>query len=612
MKNKTIIVYGLKNKKEKNIIYVREEDFEISHGEDYKIAIELLHIVEKTLIFNKSIKQHLLYHDISLWWLIYQSIIPELKKTINFTKKFIDLINEENPSRIVINNDYNRICLIKKICIQKGIDLQYSTPRYFFKKIKSFVKLSLQKSRYKKITSQKIRRRKKIFYDHKSELISTKDKILFAISTNFRRSVFNHTEKEFSRGEYIQQPIIDMLDKSEVIGIDLDYTFTGQDEVLQERINDEIYWFPIEILLKNKIDIKKKEFLNYYEKLISKEEFQNLFQYYGVSLWEELGFHFKKMTFLPYLPFYLLLLDSLFTYFSQNKPKILFIPYETGSIALALISVMNRIGVKTIGIQHGFIYPHSPMYSQIDFAEKNNPYGYPLPDHTLLFGEYTKNLLVSCGYPTEKLIVFGNPAFFKFEKSISSLNSNKYKKKYGIKNDTNILLFTTGKLQRAYVSHGKYDYDEKILEILLNKFANDKNFFIIIKPHPTETNIEIYKEIMRRFSPKNVIIEKENLFELINLSSIVISVFSTTMLDSLCFKKNIIRVSAGKEFNPIFDDSGVVLVSDLQNLYLNIMKIISKSHSVSEVEISNFVKMHYGIPEQNSETLIKELLNSAQ
>ena len=102
----------------------------------------------------------------------------------------------------------------------------------------------------------------------------------------------------------------------------------------------------------------------------------------------------------------------------------------------------------------------------------------------------------------------------------------------------------------------------------------------------------------------------ENLFELINLSSIVISVFSTTMLDSLCFKKNIIRVSVGKEFNPIFDDSGVVLVSDLQNLYSNIMKIVSNSHSVSKVAISNFVKKHYGIPEQNSEILIKGLLKN--
>ena len=33
LKNKTIIVYGLKKGKKKNRIYVREEDFEISHVE---------------------------------------------------------------------------------------------------------------------------------------------------------------------------------------------------------------------------------------------------------------------------------------------------------------------------------------------------------------------------------------------------------------------------------------------------------------------------------------------------------------------------------------------------------------------------------------------------
>lgn len=610
MKKEIIIVYGITSRKDKNRIYVREEDFEVSHGEDYKIAIEFLHNMEKNLIFDKPIKQHLSYGETSLWWFIYPSIIPELKKTINFTKNFIHLINEVNPSKIIVNNDYDRIFLIKQICSNKGIDLQYSLLQYCLAKIKNLIISFIQKYRYKKITDKKIRNRKIFFYDHKSEMISTKNKILFAISTNFRRSVFNYTTKKFTRGEYAQQPIIDMFSKHDVIGIDLDYTFKGQHNVLQERIKDNFFWFPIEILLENKTDIKKKKFLNYYEELISKKEFQNLFQYCGISLWEELKFHFKKMIFLPYLPFYLQLLDSLFDYFSQNKPKILFIPYETGSIALALTSVMNRIGVKTIGVQHGFIYPFSPMYSQVDFADKNNPSGYPLPDYTLLFGEYTKNLLVSCGYPPEKLIVFGNPAFFKLDKSILSLNPTKYKKKYGIKNNTHIILFTTGKLQRAYASHGKYDYDEKILESLLDKFSNDENFFIIIKPHPTETNTKVYKEIMNRFSPKNVIIENDNLFELINLSSIVISVFSTTMLDSLCFKKNIIRVSAGKEFNPIFDDSNVVLVSDLQNLYPNIMKIINNSYSISKVAISNFIKKHYGIPEQNPEILIKKLLEN--
>ena len=43
------------------------------------------------------------YKDTSLWWLIYQSLIPEYKKLVNFVDRFFKLIDKINPYGIDVS-----------------------------------------------------------------------------------------------------------------------------------------------------------------------------------------------------------------------------------------------------------------------------------------------------------------------------------------------------------------------------------------------------------------------------------------------------------------------------------------------------------------------------
>lgn len=608
-----IIIYGKKSSKQDNQIFVREEDFELPHGEDYKLAIEELERIQQSQIQNKTIPSQFVYEEISLWWLIYQSLIPEFKKYVNFIKKFSEIIEEIKPCKIIIKGDYNRLSLIKQIATKEKIQIEYSNSGYLKFKSKRRSVNYLQKARFQRITKKKIEKRKKIFLEKSKEIPSFENKIVFAISTNFRRLIFDPTGEKSMRGEYIQQTLIDMVGKLETIGIDLDYTFRGQPDIFLERIQDDFPWIPLEILIKNeKSSIEHHKFFQEYEKIISKKEFHELFRIYGISVWEHLENFFQQMTFSPFLPFYLSLIDSLKTHFSKNKPKVIFLPYETGPIALGIISIFKDLGIKTIGVQHGYIYPYNPMYSQQNFRSKNNPYGYPIPDFTLLFGKHAKNLLVTNGYPSENLIEFGNPALFNLEKISISIDRKKLRKKYGIKENQNVILFTSGKLQRAYAEAGRYDYDEQIWNYLLGHYSDNENFFIILKPHPSEKNILAYERILDNYTCKNAIIVQDDTFELIHLSSMVISVFSSTMYDALCFKKPVLRVKFENEKPHILDNSNVIITTNLRDMSKNIQNLIDSNEITDslKIKISEFIKEQYGIPEVHPEDTLKKILDN--
>lgn len=595
--------------KTKEIIYVREEDFEIPHGEDYKIAIQELDKIQNTEFNGKPFIEHFLYNDVSLWWFIYQSLISRYKKVTNFTKKFSEFLDETNPRNIQVNN-LEKLEIIKKICTQKNITCSYSKSSYLKFSFKQKSRNSTKKHRFEKITREKTKKRKNLFLQTLNNIPTIKNKLIFVIPTIYRRQILDTKIGMATEGEYIQQSIINLLNQNDVVGIDIDYTFKGDFQVLLNRLNEKISWFPAELLLNEKQKLEHKKFLGEYNRLISNSDFKKIFVFNGVSLWSEIESIFKEMEFSPHIPLYLDLIDSITDYFKKNTPKAVFLPYETGPIALAFVAACKKLGIITIGVQHGYIYEFNPMYSYGNSLESNQKLGFMLPDYLLLFGDYVKNLLIKNGYPSKKLLVFGNPAFFGLHKILKNFDKKYLTNKFRIKQNQKIILFTSGKLQNYYSSHGKYDYDERIWEYLTKNFGNNQDYFLILKPHPQEKNTKVYEEILKNHNCDNAIITHDNIYNLICLSDIVISVFSSTMIDSLCFRKPVIRVKFGDEKHQIFDNTNVIITSNLESLSTNITNLIKNQTNLNKLSnnISKFVKEHYGIPEDNPANILQKIL----
>ena len=604
----TKIIFGEKSEISSDTLFVNAQDLEIPHGSDYKIAIKDLKRIQNETIHGKDFLSLFEYDGTSLWWFIYQSLIPKYKHLTNFIEKFLNLIDEYDPQLIRVETHLDKINIISQICSTKGINLEYSTMNFQKKLVKDKIKNKLQKNRYAKINFKKTNARKKLFQKTFTS-INFENKIIFAIPTSYRRTIFHIKQDKSFRGEHLIQPIINSFNKNQILGLDLDYTFKGDIDILSERMNDSsMDWIPIENLLEK--NFKSSKFIQKYLQIIKEKEFQNLFVFNNISLWPDLSNFFESMSFEPFLPHYLQIIDSLVTFFENNKPRVIFLPYETGPLSLGIIIAAKKRNVKTIGLQHGHIYKYNPMYSFDLFQNENNANGFILPDKILLFGNQTKKLLLSNHYPEENLLVFGNPNFFNINEMIESFSKKNLFQKYHLSRNKKIILFPTGKLQPFYTNHGVYDYDVQIWKKLLENFSRKSDYYLILKPHPGEKNIQIYEQMLKNYNSNNARIIQNNINELIYISSIIISVFSTVMLDSLCFKKPVIRIQFPEDNNSIFNNTNSIVISTLNDLPSSIEKIYTDNEMTKNLltNAKEFILDNYGIPNENIDKMLSKIL----
>jgi len=274
--------------------------------------------------------------------------------------------------------------------------------------------------------------------------------------------------------------------------------------------------------------------------------------------------------------------------------------------------IANRYKIKTIAIAHSVIPIRNPMYSLNPLRSQNTPLGFPIPDRSLVFGNSSKKNLLIQGYPDERVIAFGNSAFFNLDNFIKILQSSPLNKKYNIKQNQKVILYTTEYLQEYHITHGKYNYNTQILLHLLENFSNKNEFIVLLKPHPSE-NTELYEKIISEHNAKNFRIIQGNLFELIYISDIVISVFSNSMTDAICFKKPVIRVMFDNIEHVVpYDKFEVVISCDLGDVSNEIKNVITNKKIQEKLSKNRdyFIKEEYNIPEHEPETILDNLLKS--
>jgi UDP-N-acetylglucosamine 2-epimerase len=610
----TIVVYSRKSYQKDNYIFVNQENFQISpiSLDLTEQALKFLEQIQNASISGKSVVELLQYRDFSFWWILHPSLFPIIKLKTNFIKKFDEFLDQTKPSIVKIKNDYETFDIISQLCKNKNIKLEYSKKKLFrFKLVKKII-FQGQKYRYKRIFSNKIHQRKNIFANKTNPIISKK--FVFVTPTIYRRDILNLKTGKSEKGEYISQTIMDFIsEKNELFGIDLDYTFKGDHKILSERLKSDMQWAPIDVFIKNSAkELKHKEFLKNYKNILFSQQFKKLFEFNGISLWDQIQPTLFMMLYAPYFPYYLDFIDSISTLLSKEKPQAIFLTYETGPMALAFILAAQKNNIKTIGLAHSTIPKGYSMYSYNPIRTVDTPLGFPFPDHLLVFGDSSKNSLVELGYPEKKIISFGNAAFFNLENYITILNNNNLHQKYNIQKHQKVILFTTAYLQEYYETFGKYYYDTQILSHLIQNFSNNDDFFIIIKPHPSE-NSDLYEKMILENNLSNFKVIQDNLFELIHISDVVISVYSNSMTDALCFKKPVIRVTFDSVEHIIpYDEYNVILSCDLANLTKSIKNILSNDDVKNNLSKNrnNFLRDLYNIPEQNSKSILDEILKS--
>lgn len=618
-KNNLKLYYGKKTSKDfSNIIYVEQNDLELPYGITFmKKPTPFINNLSSKSIRGQTMSSLFKHENFSWWWIILPTINYSICSAVNFIDRFEKMVEKINPSTIVMNGDFKNFSLVKQICKKKKIPFSYNKSSYFQHKVLKKAKQNIQSYRHDKIFHSKFHRRLKLFNSTIKIFPSFENKLVLFSATTYRRQYSDIVSGKQITKEFLLEPIITALQlmSEKFVGIDVDYTFKGDTEILKQRLNDHICWVPLESLLhKHMNKSHSQNFLKVYNKVINQHEFKELFNFNNVNFWENVKYDFLKMTFSSYFPFLIELKIGMEKFFKKNRPKSILIPYEKGSFALILLSICRKLGIDTIGIQHGAFDSLEHLdYTHTDIQSENNPYGIPIPDITLLWGDSAKRFLIKCGYPEEKLVVVGNPEFFKINEIKKNLENQDLNKKYGIKKDRKIILFTTSKLQTGYLSAEKRSYDEQVLKKLLELFANNKKYFVIVKPHPVNEPIITYENLLKKFNCDNFKLIQENVLELIYISDVLISVQSSTIIDAIGMGTMVIEL--------IFNDSSfmnsnvaekILLISNLENLEFNIRKSLQDKEFQNRIRKnqSDFLLDHYNVPSHNYQTLLKQIFST--
>lgn len=589
--------------------FIPFSNFENIAGDNNPIylGIKELNRLGHIKINNESILEILSYDSLSIWWLCYGRLSDSFIKTIGFIESFENYVKKTNPISITIKDDFSKLDIIKQICEQNNILCSYSKSSYLLFLLKSkFVRL-IKPLAAKLYTRRKVKSRLNLSSKIFPLVPSIKNKILYLSYPIYRRKIFNLKNSSTENGEFIFDEIHNILKNENLtLGLDLFSIIKLNNSALQERLDSKNNWIPIEMLFKSSLNKNShKKFLENYLKLIHSKYFQSQLEYKGINYWNTISKNFFEMTYEYYIPFWLKLYDSVKNHFLKISPKAVLLIYETAPTSLAVIAACKKIGIKTIGFQHGIIHSHHPFYMHDQFFSNTNHFGFQLPDKLMLFGKIPKDILMSKGYPESQLVQYGNPMFFEIEKLKKIPRSDLLKKLYLPTNSTFVLFAPPG----MYIyKNSKRNLNLEIFDKLFEVQNSNKNFFILVKPHPSD---DVNDYHLRIKGNKNIKILDGDLLESILMSDIVLSSFSTSVIDALCLEKPVVKIKFDEfKIEQPYDNYDAVFESTIQEIPLMINKILENPDLCYKKNLNakKFIKNYYNIPNENYKKILFDLI----
>lgn len=231
------------------------------------------------------------------------------------------------------------------------------------------------------------------------------------------------------------------------------------------------------------------------------------------------------------------------------------------------IVASNRCNIKSFALQHGFFTKYHYQFFNSKYRETL------VPCKTFVWGEFFKKIFLKKSnlFNENNLYVVGQPItdhlnnYCSDEKEIDSIIT--------------------------YISVGVEEIDRWALSLMLEalKMFNDK-YKLIIRLHPLEANYELYHNIIEKYSILNYSINKEeDLYSVLNRSTLVIGAGSTVLIEALLFKKKIATIISKEygDYNDLVKNNISLPIFNSKDL-INILKNLDEHKSVDKSIIESY------------------------
>ena len=160
--------------------------------------------------------------------------------------------------------------------------------------------------------------------------------------------------------------------------------------------------------------------------------------------------------------------------------------YETGMLHIA---AARQLGIPTIGVQHGTIYPMHLIYTlppgQVD--------GSPIPDYFAAYGKYAKETVSFHGsYPAERVWITGG---LRFDHLVNKpLDASAARKRLGLPQEKRVVLMAA----TTY-----FDFKETARAVF-EETKGDGDCLVCVKTHPLFPDLDVYRRLAQLIGAENV------------------------------------------------------------------------------------------------------------
>jgi hypothetical protein len=248
----------------------------------------------------------------------------------------------------------------------------------------------------------------------------------------------------------------------------------------------------------------------------------------------------------------------------QQRPSLVFAGDIADPRTRIYILQCKALGIPCLGLQFGMIGPASIEWSFFP------------ADLVAVWGEDSKETLISHGVPSSKIAITGSPrndSLFNFPAS----ETFAIKKKLSIPEGYPVVLLASTFQLENYDKYSAPELLRAMKKAIFDSADQFNNVYLVVKPHPSEDENET--KSFASTNPNIIFVSRtEDIRELIKICDCFISFGSTATVDALLLNKLVICPAfPGWVWSKLFIDTGAVHSPTSPEEISDVFKLISTS-----------------------------------
>ena len=243
--------------------------------------------------------------------------------------------------------------------------------------------------------------------------------------------------------------------------------------------------------------------------------------------------------------------------FSRVRPSLVCLYAESSGLGRAAIAAARETGVKTLGIQHGILYPN---YFSYERSRDEVASGSPIPDITAMYGEDGVRLLEDTfRYPKGAVVATGSPRYDALEKELRAVDRKERRASLDIGPDERLIVLAS----RYQGIRDTHKASGPAFPSLLAAVKRIDRARLIVKPHPAEPSDAYEKDIVAAALGDRVrVVLDRALTEILPAADLLVTVESLSATEALVAEVPVVILRHPSNLRDVVASGAAVGVAD--------------------------------------------------